>query len=160
MRQPLRARSPLGLLRQQPFGEVDALAQIADFAARLLNLGQQVLTQHLQLFSDGGVDAARSDPLRKRAHQREQQHRRSNNGQDEKKDDFFGHAYLTGGSRSASRCLATRRSRKSTRSPSSLICSLTWRISSTSRRSSLTSSAVSSSSPAAFLPVMRAASAF
>src|SRR3989442_342777 len=69
--------------------------------------------------------------------------------------------YLAGRSRSASRCFATNRSRKSTRSPSSLICSVMCRISSTSRRSSLTSSAVSSSPSTAprFFPRMRAAKA-
>src|SRR6267142_2191647 len=45
--------------------------------------------------------------------------------------------YLAGGRRSASRCLATIRSRKSTRSPNSLSCSGRWRMSSISRRSSL-----------------------
>src|SRR5467141_2064931 len=79
----------------------------------------------------------------------------------ERKTTSGGIRHLTGGSRSASRCFATRRSRKSTRSPSSLICSVRCRISSTSRRSSLTSSAVSSSPSTAprFFPRMRAAKA-
>src|SRR6267154_2546425 len=161
MRRRLRVRSSLRLFREQPLREVDALAQVADLATGLLNFGQEILAQHLQLFlHPGSVAVTWAYPLRECADQREQQHRRSNDRQDQKKHDFFGHGYLAGGSRSASRCFATRRSRKSTRSPSSLICSFQCRISSTSRRSSLTSSAVSSSSSAAFLPRMRAANAF
>src|SRR5947207_3557659 len=68
-----------------------------------------------------------------------------------------GIGYLAGGSRSASRCFATNRSRKSTRSPSSLSCSGRCRISSTSPRSAFSSSAASSST--GFLPEMRAANA-
>src|SRR5207245_7382351 len=115
----------------------------------------------LQLFLHARVDTLSADAFRERADQREQQDCRPDDGEYEKEYDFFGHRYLTGGSRSAARCFATNRSRKSTRSPSSLSCSPKWRSSSTSPRSCRTSSVVSSvASAAPFFPRMRAAHAF
>src|SRR2546430_1507804 len=119
---------------------------------RLLHFRQHVVAEHLDLVFETGLDAARANTLRQRAHERKQQDRRADDREDGEKEDFLGHGYLTGGRRSASRCLATSRSRKSTRSPNSLTCVATWRSSSTSARRSRRSSAVSSSCAAVFLP--------
>src|ERR1051325_11849680 len=58
MRRRLRDHSRGVLLCEQPLGEVDPLAQVADLPARLLQLGEQVLAQHLDLFACARVGAA------------------------------------------------------------------------------------------------------
>src|SRR6266550_8262805 len=90
MRRRLRARSCLRLLREQPLGEVDTLAQIADLAARLLDLSQEIFTQHLQVLPHASIDVLGADALCEGTHEREQQYGRPDDGQREEKGHSLG----------------------------------------------------------------------
>src|SRR5947209_4971900 len=91
MRRRLPGHSRLALLGQQPLGKLDTLAQIADLAARLLKLREQILAQHLDLFARSRIGAA-ANSLGEGASDREQQHDAADNGdRGEKCDGFWRH---------------------------------------------------------------------
>src|SRR5437773_4432299 len=153
-----RQAAGLALFGEQPLREVHALPQLRDFTTHVPQLRQHVLSQDLQLVLDGGI-GARPDALGQGPYQGKGEERDPGHRQHAEQDFVDRHVYLAGGRRSASRCCASNRSKKSTRSASSAICPVVWRSSSTSCRSSLISSVTSSSATGALRPVILAASA-
>src|SRR6266550_4571382 len=92
MPRSLRARSYLGLFRQQPLGEVHPLTELAELAARLLDLSQEIFAKHLKLLPHASIDVLGADALGEGTHEREQQYGRPDDGQrEEKGHSFRGH---------------------------------------------------------------------